>query len=94
MMGWHDLGTDFEMWARTQKYAGAKYNRIVRFRTLVEKLDRKQRDGHRLTAEDYVELSILASKMYSPGDYCAFPKEVRAALTVMLDNVGHQVSSG
>jgi hypothetical protein len=82
------------MWASTQKFAGAKYDRIVRFRTLVEKLDRKQRDGQRLTAEDYVELSILANKMYSPGDYCAFPREVRAALQIMLDNAEHQVSSG
>lgn len=93
-MGWNDRATDYRMWARTQQHDTPRKRSITAFRNAVERMHRKQLEGQVLSVSDYVELSILANRMYSPGDYCAFPAEVRAALQIMIDNCHHMVSSG
>lgn len=86
--------TNYEKWARTQKYGGLKAQRITAFRDLVAKLDRKQLNGGRLYAEDYVQLALLAGRMYRQGDHYAMPEEVIAATQLVLDADGHEVSTG
>lgn len=94
MTSWYETSPDHKMWSKTQGYGGARAERVKRFRDFVLVLDMKIQAGGRPTPEEYVQLSILASKMYSPGDYCAFPREVAAALEVSMGLEGITVSTG
>jgi hypothetical protein len=88
------MEADFKRYARTQELGGRQARRIAEFAAVVARVHRKQLDGQMLTADDYVELSVLGGMLYRQGDYYTRPEVTKAACQTVIDTAGHPVSSG
>jgi len=85
---------DYEDWRRMRGCEDSTVRNIEAFRDAVVAMDASIAHGYRPAAESYMQLALLATRMYKPGDYHAHPNHVQAALQMALETQDYQVTSG